>query len=110
MSKWQRRKGHNFERAIAQQLRPIFPKVRRKLEYQIDQCIGIDLEETGRYKFQCKKLKAYAPVSTIEEVKCDQMLGDVPVVVTAGDSLPAMAILPWEEFLRLLQLSLAPAV
>lgn len=97
-----RRKGHQFERDIAIRLRLKFPNARRQLEYQIDDCKGVDIQNTGRYKIQCKKMRKYAPITAIFEVKCERGLGDIPVLVTAGDGLEPMAILPLEEFLRLL--------
>lgn len=100
---YSRRKGHNFEREIANQLKPIFPKVRRQLEYHWDDCRGVDLMHTGEYRFQCKKLKRYASIATIDEVQYDRMVGEVPVLVTAGDGLTPMAVLPFEDFLQLLK-------
>ena len=103
MSKASRTKGHSFERKIAIMLRSIFPKARRQLEYHEDDCLGVDIAGTGRFKFQCKKLKAYASVNTIREIQCDRLLGDVPVLVTAGDNQEAMAVLPWADLLELLE-------
>lgn len=103
MSALSRRKGHQFERDLAIQLRPIFPKARRHLEYQDAEANGTDLVETGRFKFQCKKLKTYASVNTIDEVKCDRRLGDIPVLVTAADFKPAMAVLHLEDLIELLR-------
>lgn len=103
MGKYQRKKGHQFERDIAIKFREIFPGARRHLEYQDGECFGVDLAKTDPYKVQCKKLAQYASVNTIFEVQCDEMLGDVPVLVTAGDNKPAMAVIPLDEFLRLLK-------
>lgn len=97
-----RRKGHQFEREIAIALRPVFPAARRHLEYQDAEANGVDLVETGNFRFQCKKLKQYAPVTAINEIICDRMLGDVPVLVTQGDSLPPIAVLHFDDFLTIL--------
>lgn len=102
MGAWSRNKGHSFERQLAIWLRPIFPKARRHLEYQDAEANGCDLVETGRFRFQCKKLKAYASVNTIKEVQCDRALGDIPVLVTAADREPAMAILHLEDLIEIL--------
>lgn len=103
MGKKSRTKGHAFERQVAAAFRAVFPGARRQLEYHEDDCRGVDLADTGRYKVQCKRFKDYAPLSRIEEVQCDELLGDVPVLVTAGDRRRALACLPLEEFLDLLK-------
>lgn len=98
-----RRKGHQFERDCAIVLRDIFPGARRHLEYQDSQANGVDLAETGDLRFQCKKLKSYASVNTIHEVQHDSALGEIPVLLTAGDNEPAMAVLPFSDLINLLK-------
>jgi len=98
-----RAKGLAFERQVAIWLRDIFPGARRWLENHKDDANGIDLQGTGCFRFQVKKLKGYCSVATINEIKCEPELGDVPVLVTAGDNLPAMAVLPLKDFLWLLR-------
>jgi hypothetical protein len=102
-----RQKGLSFERKIANDLRVVFPNAARQLEFQKDCAKGIDLRETGRFKFQCKKLKAYAPITCLSEVVCDSALGDIAVLVTAGDNKPPVAVLSFEDFLELLQIATA---
>ena len=99
-----RRKGHQFERDIANALRVVFPNARRQLEYHQDDAKGVDIQGTGNYYFQCKRFKAYAPLSAITEIQCEPSFGDVPVLVTAGDNKPALACLPFEELVRLLRI------
>lgn len=103
MSKWARTKGHSFERLIAASLRLVFPGARRQLEYHSRDAKGIDIQECGPYRIQCKKLKSYASVNTIKEVQCDRELGDIPVLVTAGDNLEPVAVLFYSDFLRLVK-------
>jgi hypothetical protein len=98
-----RRKGHQFERDTAIRVRHIFPKARRHLEYQDAEANGVDLVNTGDFKIQCKKLRKYVSVTTIDEIKCNRAFGEVPVVVTEGDNLPAMAILYWDDLLDLIE-------
>lgn len=105
MSKASRVKGHSFERTVANKLKEIFPNARRLLEYQSACANGVDIANTEPYFFQCKKLKKYAQIKAIEEVKCDEALGDIPVLVTAGDGKPIMAVLPFEHLLELIQLA-----
>ena len=97
-----RRKGHQFEREVAIALRSVFPKARRHLEYQDAEANGVDLVETGYFKFQCKKLKTYAPVSTLKEIQFDELY-ETPVVVTAADNEPWVAILPFADLLFLIR-------
>jgi hypothetical protein len=96
-----RRKGHDFERWVANELRVVFPKARRHLEnHEDDAKQGVDLMGTGGYCFQLKKLKAYAPINNIRQIK----KAGTPVLVTAGDGLEPMAVLPFKVFVRLLSL------
>ena len=97
-----RAKGLDFERKIAEMLRPIFPDAKRHLEFQKADCIGVDLDNTGPYRIQCKKLKKYAPISCIEEVKCHDWLGEIPVLITAAIDKPPLVVLPLEEWIRLI--------
>lgn len=102
MSRLSRTKGHSFERLIAKTLRVVFPGARRQLEYHSKDANGIDLMDTGFYKFQCKRMRKWASLQAIEEIKCDELLGEVPVLVTQGDHKRILACMPFEEFLRLL--------
>lgn len=98
-----RQKGIEFEREVAEALRVVFPKVKRRLEFQQLEERGVDLDNTGRFKFQCKRLKKYAPVATINEVGFQAWLGEVPVLVTAGNWEPPMAVLPFADLIELLK-------
>ena len=104
MGKMSRTKGHSFERLIAKALRVVFKSARRQLEYQIDDCLGVDLAETGPYRIQCKRFKGYAPISAIEEIKCNEELGDIPVLITQGDHKRILAVIPFEHLIRLFQI------
>jgi hypothetical protein len=97
-----RQKGHQFERDVAIALRKIFPDARRHLEYQDGQAFGVDIAETGIYKFQCKRNKKYASLSAIEEIQICPIEGGVPVLVTKGDNKEPLACLPFSHFLKLL--------
>ena len=97
-----RTKGHSFEREVAIAFRKVFPEARRHLEYQDSQANGVDLAETGPFRVQCKKLKKYAPLSMIKEVQCEEWLGEIPVLVTAGDKETPLVALPLENFINLI--------
>lgn len=102
MGRMSRTKGHSFERLIAKTLRVVFPEAARQLEYQENQCRGIDLANTGRYKIQCKRGRKYASFSAIKEIQHDEMMGEIPVLITQGDREIIMVALPFDEFLRLI--------
>lgn len=97
-----RTKGHQFERDVAIALRSVYPDARRHLEYQDQEANGVDLVATGPYRIQCKKYRKYAPIGAIREVTADELMGEVPVLVTAGDSERPVAVVPLEEFIRLI--------
>lgn len=101
-----RAKGHSFERDISILLRPIYPNARRLLENHKDDARGVDILHTGPYRFQCKRLRKYCNPNRIEEIQCDEFLGEVPVLVTQGDRKRILAVLPFEELLRLLKNSI----
>lgn len=106
MGKKSRTKGHSFEREIARKLGGgvgPFPHARRHLEYQDSECYGVDLVNTGPYRIQCKRGKKPAPLSALLEVRADEMLGEVPILVTQGDRGRIIVAMPFEEFLRLLK-------
>lgn len=97
-----RRKGHSFEREIAEQFRSVgFSKARRQLEYHEEDCNGVDLMGTEPFYIQTKKTKKYVPISTISEVKCDRAFGDIPVLIAAGNNQEPMAVLPLSDFMEL---------
>ena len=98
-----RNKGLSFERDIAIAFRVVFPDAKRHLEFQKEEAKGVDLDHTGEFKVQCKKYAKYVPVNTIQEVQYNEMLGEVPVLVTAGTNQRAMAVLPFEDFLNLVK-------
>lgn len=95
-----RTKGHSFEREIATRFRVVYPHAQRNLN-EVRHSDGFDLENTGRYLIQCKRLKKYASITKIFEVP--EIDGKVPMLITKGDRLPTMAVLPLDELLKLLE-------
>lgn len=100
MGKSERVKGHSFEREIAIALRRFFPKCKRHLEVQKCEALGFDLDHTGPFRFQLKRLKKWAPITCIEEVV--PAPGIIPALITKGDHKPAVVCLYFEDFLKLL--------
>lgn len=103
------KKGKAFERQIATELGHIFPGAQRMLEYQAGGNTGTDLEDTDIFQFQCKRYANYAPIGKINEVRLTDA-GNIPVLVTQGNRMECMAVLPFEKFVTLLEIAygLAP--
>lgn len=102
MGKLSRTKGHSFEREVAKRFREVgYHKAIRKLEYQVTDDLGIDLDGTSPYLIQCKRLKKYSSITAIEEVP--QKDGHIPVLITKADNKPAMAVIPFDHFLELVK-------
>lgn len=94
-----RRKGHDFERELVRLLRPVFGDIERvkagdRLDLQ-----GVDLRGTGRLRFQAKRNRAYCSIRKIEEVRAE----GIPVLVTKGDKLRAVACLYLDDLIEILQ-------
>jgi hypothetical protein len=97
MSKYQRTKGHSFERKIAKQLRDIgIVEAKRVLEYQ--ESFGHDVEDS-LFIYQCKKGKTINEVKAYKEMHEDT--GKVRVVVAGHDRDVTLACMAWEDFLEL---------
>ena len=96
------KKGKQFEREVANAIGHIFPEAQRMLEYQASNVIGVDIEGTDVFKIQCKNYQNYAPIGKIREVR-KQHDSDIPVLVTKGNRMEAMAVLPFEKFVTLLE-------
>lgn len=99
--KHSRNKGNSFERLCAEEFRDLgWTKAGRHLEFQSDEAKGYDLKETAPFLVQCKKCKGYVSVNTIDEI--EPKLGYIPIVITQGDYKPAMVIIPWKCFKKIL--------
>lgn len=101
-----RRKGHSFEREVAQGFRRVgFPKAMRHLEFQAQEAAhGVDLSHVEPYLVQCKRNRKYTSLSNFTAIPNPYGLG-VPVLVTKGDNLPAVACIPFDYFLDLLEIA-----
>jgi hypothetical protein len=96
-----RRKGHQFERWVAEQFRKTYPEARRQLEYHADDAKGIDITNVGAYRPQCKRGRRYASLTAIEEIQICPIEGGVPVLITKGDDKEPLACMPFKHFLWL---------
>jgi lipopolysaccharide biosynthesis protein len=98
--RYQRTRGHSFERECAEKLRAVYPECKRHLENQAQEALGYDLDNTGAFRFQCKRNKKYAPLSCIEEVK--DLNGTMPALITQGDHKKAIVAMYFDDFLKIL--------
>jgi len=93
MSKLSRTKGHNFERLVANLLKPYFPDAKRQLEYQ--EGLGRDLQGTGDFSIQCKVGKSFkiekALAEAIEKKK-------IPLAITKRDREDIVVSMYWKDF------------
>lgn len=96
------KKGKQFERDVANALGHIFPNAERMLEYQASSVVGVDLQNTGEFDIQCKRHANYCSVGTIKEIQIKDP-NRTPVLVTKGNKVPAMAVLPFSKFVDLLE-------
>lgn len=99
MGKMQRTKGHSYERDIALKFRALYPEAKRKLEYQIQECTGVDLENVGPFLVQCKRFKKYAPISHLKEVQGN----GIHLLITRGDFEKDVVCMYLEDFLMILR-------
>jgi hypothetical protein len=88
-----RRKGHNFEREVANLLKTYFPDAKRQLEYQ--EGLGYDIANTGELSIQCKVGKSF---------KIEKALGEavrpkfIPVAITKRDREDIVVSMYWKDF------------
>ena len=100
--KMSRNKGHSYEREIANRFKEIgFPGAKRKLEYQISEAQGYDIEGVGNLRPQLKRYKDYCPISKIEEVQCNGPK-DIPILITRGDRKRDVVALYLDDFLKII--------
>ena len=98
--KLSRTKGHSYEREIAKKFRHLYPKSKRMLEYQLEDCNGVDVI-AGPFSIQCKRYKDYAPISKIEEIKAPSQ--QIHALVTKGDRKEDIICLKLRDFLDILE-------
>lgn len=101
-----RRKGKVFERWFVNNgLKNIFPEVRRNAGTQ-SQSGGIDLENTGIFNFEIKAGKSYKSKlirGFIDQVQCEGKKENWCTVLVKPDHEEPYAIIPYEDFLEMLQ-------
>ena len=97
MGRYQRRKGHDFEREVAASLRPLDPKACRLLEYQ--EGAGIDIKTALPLAVQCKAGRSLAvALAGFREAQAAAGPGVFPVCAYRADRKGSFAVLAWDDF------------
>lgn len=101
-----RKKGHDFEREVAAFFRMIgFLQAGRNLEqFQKHKQVGVDLENTGPFRVQCKNHQKYPNLSIIEEITDKS---GIPLLIAKANAKRPLVALPLEDFMRMAQLYMA---
>lgn len=94
-----RSRGLNFEREIANKLKEVFPDAKRKLEYQWQAATGVDLENTGKLKIQCKRSKTTIPMRKIKEIKEE----GIHLLVSKKDREDIFVTMYFEDFIKIIK-------
>lgn len=99
-----RRKGHDFERWVAKELRPIFSGARRGLQYQDGQSPP-DVIGTP-YHIECKKGKRTDIKAAMVQAERDAIAqgGGLPTVaITKDDDKSALVTMNWATWVAMLE-------
>lgn len=103
MSKYQRTKGHNWEREVSIDLRKYgFSDAKRHLEYQEGEAFGVDIVNTGDFKVQCKSMAKVPNIPKVfsEFIKLKE--DDIPVIAFKVTGKGEYACFKWEDALILM--------
>lgn len=101
MSKFQRDKGHSFERQVANDLADRLGRiVRRNIGQARD---GGDDITVGPFRIECKARASIAALAWIEQAQRACKDGGKPVVVMKADRRPWAVLLPYDLAVELIQ-------
>ena len=107
MSRYNRQKGHSFERQMAAEFRELgFDCMTKRAARGGDWTFtddGTDLVGTKPFAVQCKRLANYVSVNAIEEIVKYDLENEIPLLLTKANGKPTMAILPWSELKKLIR-------
>lgn len=88
-----RTKGHNFEREVANMLKPYYPDAKRQLEYQ--EGLGYDIQNTGNLSIQCKIGKSFKIEKALKEAIQPKKIA---VAITKQDREDIVVSMYWKDF------------
>ena len=96
-----RRKGHNFERWVARQLREIFgAQVKRGIQTREGGSEAGDVVGTP-FHIECKVGKKHSPRAALAQSTQDASPGLIPIAVIKDDRKPPFVVMSFEDFLDL---------
>lgn len=101
MGSAERRKGHDFERKVAKELREIFPEAKRGLN-QVRLGEGADVEIPWFF-IECKHHKV-APLRSALKQAQDNTDGRMPVAICKDDRADPIVLMTYEDFKKILTL------
>ena len=97
-----RRKGHNFERYVANKFKPYFPKARRGLQYrdgmECPDVIGVP------FHIECKRHKRVNIQRAFEQA-VKETNGKPPIVVSKDDGGEELITFYLDDFLWMLRMA-----
>jgi hypothetical protein len=96
----QRRKGHDFERKIARDLRELFPDAKRGFQTRGGTSEEADVE-IPYYFIECKHHKK-APLRAALQQAADNCGDRVPVAICKDDRKDPIVLMNYEEFRKIL--------
>lgn len=98
-----RRKGHSWERLVANELKDIgYKNAKRQLEYQ--EGLGVDIANVFPLRIQCKVGKSYNVEEALEQADRDAQSGEIAVAVCKKDNKKPTATIYWEDFKVIIEL------
>lgn len=106
-----RAKGHSFERWCANKFRitEVFPFAKRHLEMQMQEADGIDLDNTGHFKIQCKVGKQIPKVIYDWYNKISSKKGhgydDIETIVMKRDKENPLVVMCLDDFIKIVKLA-----
>jgi hypothetical protein len=100
-----RRKGHGFERWVANDLREnlLFPNALRQLEYQENEANGVDLKGTSPFPIQCKVGKQVPQFyyDVLKKMKVNEL--DFKTVIAKRDREKPLVVMDYEDWKELVR-------
>lgn len=96
------KKGKSFERFVVNKLRATYPDAKRHLEFQTQEAKGVDLDNTGPFKVQCKALSKVPNIPQVFAEFKDLSQHEIPVVIFKVDGKGSFAAFRIDDALILL--------
>ena len=102
MGKYQRTKGHNFERWVAKALRIFYPDAKRGFQTRGGGAEEADVINTP-FHIECKVGKSHNIRKAWEQAR-DDTNGDAPIAVCKEDRKEILVTMEWSTFMEFLEL------